>query len=87
MKTLMIGLLSAVMCSGCVAKQAQDPMEQDAAEQRAREFLAETAPREMNGHPKAVDNLMDRTVNRSADNPNDVPGNPDPKNEYLNETE
>jgi hypothetical protein len=63
MKNISMGLVSIMMLSGCAMNSSVDPMEQEATAMRARQFLAETSPRNMNGHPKVEDNVVDRPLN------------------------
>jgi len=73
-----------IMLSGCaVGSNVNSAAEQDATEQRAKQFLADTSPRAMNGHPKAEDNIVDKQIYSGKKTGNEDPDHSD----YIEETE
>jgi hypothetical protein len=79
-------LLFGIMLSGCaVGGSSTDSLaEQDATAKRAKQFLAETSPRNMDtDHPRAEDNLINKPYTGS---PVTSPKDPD-RSDYIEETE
>ncbi len=86
MKKLSAILLSMIL-SGCAVggSNTASLAEQDATAQRAKQFLSETSPRNMDtNHPRATDNIINQIYTGSPVTAS--PKDPD-SSDYIKETE